>query len=487
MPTSVLGTGGLTRRIGAQRPRLSLIPETQVKSAASEAIALANSCGMMLDDWQEWCLGHMLGERADGSWSATQSVLIVPRQAGKSALFEVIELAGLFLFGESRIIHSAHLAKAAADHMARMVSLITANPELESLVKFYFANGKERIERTDTGATLEFVTRGQKTLRGGSPQRLVFDEALFLTDEQMQAMLPGLSAQSMSAEGSPQFMFGSSAPLAASSVLHRLRRHAMTGTAKAMFYAEWSCEQGVDPYDRDAWYSANPGMGIRISEEWVEQNELAVLSPEAFLIERLGVVFGEDATSSELPEWGACLDVGSQLVGVPSFAVDVAPDLSWSSIGVAGERADGLTHLEVVQSLPGTAQTVDALIALWNAHRRPIALDPRSPAAGLLPGLVAAGVEVVEVGGVAASKACAALKQAVANGTVRHRGQGPLDVAVKGAAVRAEGDAWKWARRTSAVDISPLVAVTLALAACADGLPPGEPSFFNLADFLDEE
>jgi hypothetical protein len=56
----------------------------------------------------------------------------------------------------------------------------------------------------------------------------------------------------------------------------------------------------VDVNDRDAWYAANPSMGVRISEDWVAANELALLSTEGFMIERLGVVFEELAGNAEI-------------------------------------------------------------------------------------------------------------------------------------------------------------------------------------------
>jgi hypothetical protein len=39
---------------------------------------------------------------------------------------------------------------------------------------------------------------------------------------------------------------------------------------------------------------------------------------------------------------------------------------------------------------------------------------------------------------------------------------GELDSAIKGAAKRTLGEAWAWSRKSSDVDISPLVSVTLA-------------------------
>lgn len=458
-------------RIGAQRPRLSQWPAGAVSSAAEEAVDLAASCGLILDDWQRWCLDGILSERADGTWAAEQAVLLLPRQNGKNAVLEALELAGLFLFGEQRIVHTAQLAKTAADHMRRMMSLIRGNPELDAVCQFIVANGKEAIIRKDTDARLEFSTRGQKVLRGGSPQRVIFDEALYLTDNQIQAMMPSLSAQSMNADGAPQIVYTSSAPLLESEVLHRVRAALLAGEMPHAFYAEWGCEPGTDPADREAWYDANPGLGIRISEDWIARNELPVLSPEAFAIERLGVVLGLDGMASELPEWPQRLDVKSLMAGTPSIAVDCDPDLQWTSVAVAGERSDKRTHVELVDRFTSLA---DAVVALESMHRQfdqPVHLDPQASAAALLPLLADRKVPVVEISTTDLVRACAHIKADVREDRLRHRGQAPLDVAVRSAAVRSVGEGWAWTRRTSTVSISPLVAVTLAAWAARNERP----------------
>lgn len=453
-------------RVGAQRPRLQLIPAGIVTSAAEEAIGLAASCGMTLDDWQRWCLHHMLGEREDGSWAASQSLLIVPRQAGKSALFEVVELAALYLWGERKIIHSAHLAKTAAEHMQRMVNLIRSNPDLEAITHFYFANGKERIQRTDTGACIEFITRGKRAVRGGSPQRVVFDEALFLTDEQMQAILPGLSAQSMNAEGAPQFMFGSSAPLAESLVLHRLRDQAMAGNLPRTFYAEWSCEDGADPYDRENWYASNPGLGIRISEEWIEQNELSILSPEAFAVERLGVpVRPKDESGSAvipMPAWLACVVDDSAPVVPEVFAVDVTPDRSTAAVAFAARVGDRV-HVGVADHRPGQGtEWVRVLVADATQRGVPVVTDDPTLAAELPDVRRTTTRELVE--------ACGSLFDAVQSRRLRVRRQRSLEDAVAAGRSRPLSHGWAWDRR--GVDVSPLVAATLAFHSVANQAEP---------------
>jgi hypothetical protein len=270
--------------------------------------------------------------------------------------------------------------------------------------------------------------------------------------------------------GSPQLVYTSSAPLPDSEVLHRVLAQCLDGALPHAFFAMWGCEPGTDPNDRDFWYEANPGLGIRISEDWIANNELPILSPEAFAIERLGVVFTADNMASELPEWPERLDPKSLMTGKPSIAVDCDPDLTWTSVAVAGARGDKRTHVELVDRFTSVSDAAKALAAMHAEFKVPIHLDKVATAA-LIPLLLDAKVPFVEVSTMDLVQACAHLKGEVREDRVRHRGQMPLDVAVRVAAVRTVGEGWAWTRRTSTVSISPLVAVTLATWAARNERP----------------
>jgi hypothetical protein len=96
----------------------------------------------------------------------------------------------------------------------------------------------------------------------------------------------------------------------------------------------------------------------------------------------------------------------------------------------------------------------------------PVFLDPKSPAGALLVDLVEAGVTTEDVTPQQHAQACGGLLAAVTfegDGLrFQHTNQPHLNAAVQGATRRVYGDAWAWSRRSSKVDISPLVAVTLA-------------------------
>lgn len=73
-----------------------------------------------------------------------------------------------------------------------------------------------------------------------------------------------------------------------------------------------------------------------------------------------------------------------------------------------------------------------------------------------------ARVEVVQPKVREIAQAVGQFYDAVADKSLSHIDQAPLAVALAGAQKRPLGDAWAWARRGVNVDISPLVAATLA-------------------------
>ena len=196
-------------------PRLSHLPRRAVASAGDDAIEFAESIGWsveagrgfyVLDEWQKYCIRGILSEDENARLCAFLVLLIVPRQNGKGAVLEVVELYALFVLELPLILHSAHLGETSADHMDRMWAAISSDPELRAQCKQVLAKGYEAIEfrpvdpasgeprRRESGAAvmceIRFRTRSKKGGRGGSPQMVVFDEALFLTGQQVSAMLP---------------------------------------------------------------------------------------------------------------------------------------------------------------------------------------------------------------------------------------------------------------------------------------------------------
>lgn len=441
-------------------PSLMLGPVGATSSDGQDACRLAESAGVVLDDWQQMCLDTMLARRADNTWASGEWCNVVSRQNGKGEIILVRQLAGLYLLDEDLILSSAHEFRTANEAFLRIVAVVENTPHLKAEVRsIRYANGEQGIELR-SGQRLKFVARTRGGGRGMSADCVILDEAYNLGDDQMAALLPTLSARP-----NPQVIYTSSAGMSTSSQLHRLRRRALEGEPGRLCYVEFSADPDDDVSSPAAWQRANPAYGIRLTADAIE-TELRTMSTATFARERLGIFDPEDGGGGgviSLDVWARLTDLKSSIDGAVTIALDVSPERDWATFAAAGRRTDGLDHIEVVDRRPGTGWVVDRAVELAAKWSCPIVLDPSSPAGGIVAHLTAAGVEVREVSHRDHAQACGALVDAVRNESLRHLNQPSLTAALSGAAKRQTGDVWLWSRSASHVDITPLVAATLAL------------------------
>ena len=463
---------------GAQRPRVSSFPPSAV-STGPEAIELCAEAGLFLDPWQQFALTEALGERPDGKWSAFEVGVAVPRQNGKGGLLEARALAGLFLLDERLIIHSAHEFATAEEALTRMEDLLRGCPSLWKRVKtIKRSHGQEGVYLKN-GQRLRYKTRTKGGGRGFTCDCLFLDEAMIVPEAMHGALLPTLSARP-----NPQVWYTGSAVDQAvhahGQVFARVRERGLRGDDPGLAYFEWSLDYDTPEdvpddvaADPQSWAQVNPGVGIRISTEHVGHEQRS-MDPRTFAVERLGVGDWPSGDGSnnviDLGVFDGLTDHESSADGAVCFTFDVSPDRSSACIAAAGARPDGLGHVEVIDHRSGTGWVVPRLAALLEAHAS-IALlcDDKGPAGGLVKDLEARGIVVETVSAAQYAQACGSFYDAVADGSFRHLGTEELRAAVRGAAKRPLGDAWAWSRKSSSVDITPLVACTLARWGAVDG------------------
>jgi len=459
-------------RVGAQRPTHLLTPDGDFDFTDGDvAVELAASLGLHLLDWQRWLVRWILAVDADGTPACNTVILVVPRQNGKGAILEALELFWLIVAGVPTVIHTAHEADTAAGHMERIESL-TADADIElPKLHTYKANGKERTRNLDDKLVLQYRTRTKATKRGASPQRIVLDEAQELQDAHLAALVPAMAAQSMSRDKLPQLIYTGSAPLEHSEYMHRLLDKVQRTRPAKTLLAMWACEADADPEDVENWYRSNPSLGILISEGWVRDTEFLVMAPADFAAERMGIAKQVESRSGvgpvDLEAWDALTDATSAPLpeGV-RWALDVAHDRSWSTFGLAGRRVDGLTHVEITTAQPGTAWVVARAKEIQGKlGGLALTVGASSPAESLIAELVAAGVVVDVMKPGDQALAFVAFVDATRGDApkIRHRGEPALRRAVKGARTKPWSDGGETlTRRGSMGDISPFSAAVMA-------------------------
>lgn len=468
------------------KPRVRVSPKYPT-SDGPDAIFLSTAYGLTPDPWQGDAVTDWLGRRRDGQWSASMCALAVARQNGKNGVIEIRELYGMIALGE-KFLHTAHEVKTARKAFKRLKYFFgdKANdpgarfPELNALVvEVRNTNGQEAIVLRN-GGSVEFVARSKGSGRGFTVDVLVLDEAQDLSNEELEALLPTISAAPL---GNPQVILTGTPPNPekgqTAEVFTRVRNE--QGKNKRLAWTDFGVADGPLPdiFDRELHHSSNPALGGRLQQDVIE-TELSMMSPEGFARERLGW-WGNGAdgatTAFGTGNWEACdKEPGIEPADGLTIALAVSIDGAFSSIGATAKNPDGSHHLGATERKRGTSWLIESARDIQNRTDCDVVIDGRGPGAFLIPELEAAGIRLTVAGTSDVLDACALISEAVQDHNVTHFGYAELDAAVAGAQKRKVGDRWAWGRRSSKIDISMLEAVTLAFWGCLQG----SSSAFNI-------
>lgn len=457
---------------GDQRPRIYSVPDAPT-SAGQEAIELAESAGLILDPWQQFDLDCALRENRDGQWTSFEVGVLCSRQNGKGGIIEARELAGLFLFNEGLIVHTAHQFDTSLEAFRRLLELIESTPDLDRRVsKVSNAHGKEGIELLN-GNRIRFRARTRNGGRGFSGDLVILDEAMIIPDEVMGALMP-----TMSARDNPQIWYLGSAVDEEvhddGMVFTKIRNRGLRGNDPSLCWLEHSApddrrENGeliADPADPRVIAQANPALGRRISLAHVAK-ERRSMPRRMYEVERLGIGYwpseDEEVERPIDPDvFGSRVELEPDLTDSIAISIDGDPSGKFISIAAAVIKADGGVHGEIgfhEKPGPGIVPFVVSLVSRWDPCA--VIVDSRGPAGYLRQDLINEGIEPEDVTASSMASASVGLQRAVDDGEFTFTGDPLLIDAVKGATKRKIGDGWGFARNGDAT-ISPLVSVALA-------------------------
>jgi len=447
-------------------PPLYGTPRDPSRDTLGPAVAaVAEQLGTPFMPWQRLVadvameLDPATGLLAYGEVDAT-----LPRQSGKTTLELAVLVHRCRTWARSRALYSAQdRIHARSKWEDDFVSALDRSPFAGEYTVRY-QRGDEAV-RWRNGSRLGITAPNEKAGHSDVLDVCVADEAWALEDARLEQ---GLSP-AMITRPQPQLWVVSTAGTHKSAYLRgkveRGRERASVGARSTVAYFEWAAPVGADPADPATWHACMPALGHTVTEARIAA-EFDRLDLGDFCRAYCNWWPGEipaDWQVLDEADWRALADPSSAPVDPVAFAADVTPDRSAAAIAVAGRRLDGLDHVEVVDHRPGTGWVVGRLVELaakWSPCA--VVVDEVGPAGSLVAPLEAAELEVVKPSTRARAAADSGLFDAVVQGSLRYVPRPALDAAVAGAAKRPLGDSWAWARRGLSVDISPLVAVSLA-------------------------
>ncbi len=470
-------------RDATPEPALLVLPaEADSLDEAHAAIELwEHYSGKVLDPTQRLMVEIMMA-RSGSRWAAATTGREMPRQNGKGDELEVVELWGLVHLGEA-ILHTVHeavlLASQTQDRMLSLLELPDFKPKVK---RVWRGTGQQMIEMKN-GGVIWYRTRSGGGGRGlDDVTRIVVDEAQHVTAEQLSATTP----TGFAAENSQLNFVGTAGLDGVSSSWWRVRRRAVSVDPGRFGYMGHTAEtlhlegdQVVqvapdDVSDEDLWLRVNPALRRR-GQEGLEflREQYRNLGPEQFAQEHL-CVWAPDpqvavgAGPLPLEAWDELVD-GSSVANPERarLALDRSPDRSWTTVSVASVRPDGLHHVEVIRSQPGTAWVVEVLrdAAERFPQMGPVVVGKSTPAESLLQDLDDAGIAYDLMSPSDQAAATGRLIDACRGEApkVRHLGQPALRKAVSLAQAVPYGDGGlSWSRKRTKDDISPLTTVTMA-------------------------
>jgi len=448
--------------------------------------------------WQRWLFIHALELRPDGRFRFRTILVLVARQGGKTTWVEVKNLWKMFVLRVPLVIGTAQNLDISEESWDKAIEIVESVPDLSAEVRHVDrTNGKKALKLAN-GSRWKIAAASRRGGRGLAGDDVNLDE---LREHHSWESWAAVTKTTMARRNAQVYAY-SNAGDDKSVVLNDLQAQGRAAVAnpasgdESFGLFEWSAPDDVRCTcvrpegqhaldcrlrDRAAMAQANPSLGYE-GGVTVEALESALgTDPEPVYLTECMCRRVPNIAPAVIPEavWTARGDLTVERPDPPvCFALAVSwPDAEFGTIGLAGRLASELA-VQVVDHRPGVGWMVERAGELADRHPNcGFVLDEAGPGGQLKADLLAAGFTVQpkdkpptgrralviptmrEVGqafGGFHSGVCGA------SADIRHYDQQELADALAAAQTRPVGDAQTWARKTSAADISPLEAVTLA-------------------------
>lgn len=361
-------------RTGNQKPTFSVVGDYAYSYGEEVIEMFEEEGGATFYPSQKDEIVLMLARKKDGSPAALTIGISIPRQNGKSysARFYASHMGD---FEHKSVLYSAHHSTT-TNKMFKALCNLFENPErypefakdvksishVRGYEGIYFKDWKDKDGVYHDGGCIEFATRTNSGSRGGTYSVIIIDEAQELTDEQLEAMLPTMSAASEVSDTSnlPQIIYIGTPPGASchGTVFKKMHDKAHSGEDTESWWLEYgfesdNIEEDITPENAvELAYQTNPAMGYRISKETVK-NEFETMGRDGFARERLGwwaphrIEVIEHPIKEEL--WDACSTLEPLPKGKTAYGVKFSADGSEVCLAGAILTEQGTIRIEMIE------------------------------------------------------------------------------------------------------------------------------------------
>lgn len=355
---------------------------------------------------------------------------------------------------------------------ASRVRSVTYQNQQECL---YMRNGSRYMIATPSG-------RGGRSL---SADLVLLDEAFSFEDMRaLGAIQPTLATRPLG-----QFIVLSSAGTGASVLLQHFRdlgHAASDGDLDAdeldelgggLGWFEWCPADPTAAHDDPkTWEESCPSIGLKGGPTYEAfANAARTLPIDTFRREWLNITGEELYIPLVQPEsWKAC-ESDDPIVGTPTLGISMTPERDRATVAAAGLCLVGdmdRCAVEVLESSSNVDWIVRHTIEVAERQGATVVVGSNAPAGARAALLARRGLTVLTLHQPETVQATGDMFDAIRAANIAHRNDYRLNDALAGAIKRRVGQAWTWGRSSSAVDITPLEAVTLARWGAVSTLTP---------------
>lgn len=447
---------------GYQKPRLGSKPATRQQSKVDEVLKFAEALGWELMPWQVYFLTESLRVDKNGDWVRSLVGCIIARQNGKSAVMRLRLLAGVYLWEETWVAMAQTLKQAEHQLVQAYDDLQAAGLWDSSRMKFYQANGRQKLVIGKGSWTI--LAANRDAVRGFTGSLWV-DELREVDEPAWQAAVPITTAYP-----NAQIYVTSNAGDDYSTVLNELRATALTFQDSSMGWFEWSADPNLDHTDIEAWKQANPALGYRIKTKVLE-DALKTSTVPGFLTERLSRWVRALESPWVYGTYEACYvaNLKFEPTDPTYFGLDVSIDRRRADL-VAAQKDGDKIKFGLVQSWISEEGVIDEVkiasdVAEWARKYGTVIIGfDRWTAGAVASRLASARFNVVDTSGANFAQACDEVLTGLNSRRLMHTGNDILTAHFMACVKKPAADGgWRVVRKDSHTNISAAVASIIAI------------------------